>query len=107
AQPTAALFDRTSAVFTLGDGSIRFEGGERTDAHDGAILCAAVHPSGDGVVTGGDDGRLVWSRRGAEPAVLAEAKAQWIDAVDAAPASGLIAFSWGRTLSVIDTADTG
>jgi hypothetical protein len=29
------------------------------------------------------------------------------DAVDAAPASGLIAFSWGRTLSVIDTADTG
>ena len=30
----------------------------------GPILCAAAHPSGDGVVTGGDDGRLIWHRRG-------------------------------------------
>ena len=64
AQVTAALFDATSAVFALGDGSVRFEGGEFSAAHDGAILCAAVHPSGDGVVTGGDDGRVIWHRRG-------------------------------------------
>jgi WD40 repeat protein len=106
AQPTAALFDRTGAVFTLGDGSIRFEGGERTDAHDGAVLCAAVHPSGDGVVTGGDDGRLIWTRRD-EAVVLADAKGKWIDAVDASAESGLIAFSHGRTLSVIDAKDPG
>ena len=106
AQVTAALFDRTGAVFALGDGSVRFEGGEFSAAHDGAILCAAVHPSGDGVVTGGDDGRVIWHRRG-EAGVLATAKGQWIDAVDASTESGLIAFSAGKMLSVIDAKDAG
>ena len=106
AQVTAALFDQTSAVFALGDGSVRFEGGEFSAAHDGAILCAAVHPSGDGVVTGGDDGRVIWHRRG-EAGVLATSKGQWIDAIDASAESGLIAFSAGRTLSVIDAKEAG
>lgn len=104
AQVTAALFDRTGAVFALGDGAVVFESGERAEAHDGAVLCACVHPSGDGVVTGGDDGKLVWSRRG-ESVLLATAKGQWIDAVDAASETGLIAFAFGKTLSVIDAAD--
>ncbi len=104
AQITAAVFDATGAVFALGDGTVRFESGERADIHDGAILCAVVHPSGDGVVTGGDDGKVVWSRRG-ESVVLSTTKGQWVDAIDAAPATGLIAFSWGRTLSVIDVKD--
>lgn len=106
AQITAALFDKTGAIFALGDGSVRFEGGEFSAAHDGAILCAVVHPSGDGVLTGGDDGRLIWHRRD-EAGVLATAKGQWIDAVDASAESGLIAFSAGRTLSVIDAMDAG
>jgi len=106
AQVTAALFDRTGAIFALGDGSVRFEGGEFSAAHDGAILCAVTHPSGDGVVTGGDDGRLIWHRRG-EAGVLATAKGQWIDAVDASAESGLIAFSAGKTLTVIDARDAG
>ena len=106
AQVTAALFDKASAVFALGDGSVRFEDGEFSAAHDGAILCAAVHPSGDGVVTGGDDGRVIWHRRG-EAGVLATAKGQWIDAIDASAESGLIAFSAGKTLSVIDAKDAG
>lgn len=106
AQVTAALYDNTGAVFALGDGSVRFEGGEFSAAHDGAILCAAVHPSGDGVVTGGDDGRVVWHRRD-EAGVLATAKGQWIDAIDASAESGLIAFSAGKTLSVIDAKDAG
>ena len=62
AQVTAALFDKTGAVFALGDGSVRFENGVRSEVHDGAVLCAVVHPSGEGVVTGGDDGKVVWSR---------------------------------------------
>lgn len=107
AQVTAALFDASGAVFALGDGSVRFDDRQRIEAHDGAVLCAAVHPSGDGVVTGGDDGRVVWSRRGEDPQILATAKNQWIDAIDASAASGLVAFSFGRTLSVIDPADTG
>ena len=103
AQVTAALFDATGAVFALGDGSVRFESRERNEVHEGAILCAVVHPSGDGIVTGGDDGKVVWSRRG-EAAVLATAKG-WIDAIDASPETGLIAFTCGRTLSVIDAKD--
>ena len=106
AQITAALFDNTGALFALGDGSVRFEGGEFSAAHDGAILCAAVHPSGDGVVSGGDDGRLIWHRR-EEAGVLATAKGQWIDAIDASAESGLIAFSAGKTLSVVDAKDAG
>ncbi len=106
AQITAAVFDGTGAIFALGDGSVRFEGGEFSAAHDGAILCAVAHPSGDGVLTGGDDGRLIWHRRG-EAGVLATAKGQWIDAVDASAESGLIAFSAGKTLTVIDAKDAG
>lgn len=104
AQITAALFDKAGAVFALGDGTVRFESGERAEAHEGAILCAAVHPSGDGVVTGGDDGKVVWSRRG-EVVVLATARGRWIDAVDASRESGLIAFSAGKALSVLDSKD--
>jgi WD40 repeat protein len=102
---TSALFDRAGgAVFALGDGSVRFEGGEVVQAHAGAILAAALHPSGEGVVTGGDDGRLVWSRpAGCE--VLAEIRGRWIDAVATSAASGLIAFAAGRELHVRDAAD--
>ena len=60
-----------------------------------------------GRVTGGDDGKVVWTRRDEEAVVLATAKNQWIDAIDASPASGLIAFSFGRTLSVIDPNEVG
>ncbi len=102
---TAALFDAAGrAAFALGDGTVRFEGGEVVAAHSGAILAAAVHPSGEGLVTGGDDGRLVWSRRsGAEE--IAKISGRWIDAVATSAESGLIAFAAGRELHVRDAAD--
>lgn len=103
AQPTAALFEKDGAVFALGNGAVRFEDGSFSIAHDGAILCACVHPSGEGIVTGGDDGRVIWHRK-SEAGLLATAKG-WIDAIDASAESGLIAFSSGRTLSVIDAKD--
>jgi WD40 repeat protein len=106
AQVTSAHFESSGAVFALGDGSVRFEDRTFDAVHDGAILCAVVHPSGDGLVTGGDDGRVIWSRKG-EAGVLATAKGQWIDAIDASPETHLIAFSAGRTLSVIDATDAG
>lgn len=105
AQVTAVLFDRSGAVFALGDGSVRFEDGRRIDVHDGAILCAVLHPSGDGIVTGGDDGKVVHVRRTEAPVTLATSRGQWIDAIDASAESGLIAFSSGRTLSVVDIKD--
>lgn len=100
----AALFCREGPAFALGDGTVRFDGGAVVQAHDGAVLVAAVHPSGEGLVTGGDDGRLVWSRpAGAE--VLAELGGKWIDALDASAASGLIVFATGREVHVRDVAD--
>jgi len=101
---TDVLFDGPRAAFTLGDGQIRWEDGEAVVAHDGAILCASRHPSEDGLLTGGDDGRLVWSRAG-RTETLAEAPGRWIDTLAASRASGLIAFSAGRDLHVRDAAD--
>jgi WD40 repeat protein len=104
----AALFTRGSdgletAAFALGDGVVHFNQ-TQVEAHQGAVLSAALHPSGDGLVTGGDDGRLVWSRPSGA-AVLADAKGKWIDAVAANASSGLIAFSAGRVLRVLDAKD--
>lgn len=107
AQITAIVFDAEGAIFALGDGSVRFEDGAFSAAHDGAILCAVVHPSGNGVVTGGDDGRLIWHRRADAGILATSARGQWIDAVDASAESGLIAFSAGKTLTVLDAKDAG
>ena len=107
AQITAIVFDTEGAIFALGDGSVRFEGGEFSAAHDGAILCAVPHPSGEGVITGGDDGRLIWHRRSEAGVLATSTKGQWIDAVDASAESGLIAFSAGKTLTVLDAKDAG
>lgn len=102
---TEALFDRAGrAWFALGDGAVASEAGDRVQAHEGAILAAAIHPSGEGVVSGGDDGRLVWTRDGTAE-MLAEIKGRWIDVVAASPASGLIAFAAGRDAHVRDAAD--
>lgn len=104
------LFVREGAAFALGDGTVRFAIGEGAPeavaAHEGAVLCAAPHPSGSGVVTGGDDGRLVWSRPGADGAVeLANLGSKWIDAVACSAQSGLIAFAAGREVHVRDLGD--
>src|SRR5690606_905724 len=79
--------------------------GEVIEAHpDGAVLSACVHPSGEGLLTGGDDGRLVWSRpSGAEE--VAQVAGRWIDAVAASGESKLIAFATGRDLHVRDASD--
>jgi WD40 repeat protein len=103
---TAALFDATGqAAFALGDGTVRFEDGTTIDAHPGAaVQCAAPHPSGQGILTGGDDGRVVWSRPSGA-ALIGEVKGRWIDAVASSPASGMIAYAAGRELHVRDVGD--
>jgi WD40 repeat protein len=102
---TQALFDAAGrAAFALGDGTVRFQSGETVAAHDGAVLAAALHPSGQGLVTGGDDGRLVWARpEGASE--LASLPGRWIESVAASAESKLIAFAAGRELHVRDAAD--
>jgi len=100
----SVAFVQEGAAFALGDGTVRFESGETIEAHDGAALCATPHPSGSGLLTGGDDGRLVWSRPSGA-VQIAESKGKWIDAVTASAASGLIAFAAGREVQVRDVAD--
>ena len=102
---TACLFDVTGeAVFALGDGRVVWEGGALQAAHDGAALAAARHPTEPGLITGGDDGRLVWSRPEGLQA-LADVGGRWIESVVAVPGSSLIAFGAGREARVIDVAD--
>jgi WD40 repeat protein len=102
---TAVFLDAAGrAAYALGDGTVRFEDGASVQAHEGAVLAAALHPSGAGLVTGGDDGRLAWSRAsGVEE--IASLPGGWIDAVATSAASGLIAFAAGRDLHVRDVAD--
>lgn len=109
---TAAQFDRSGrTLFALGDGTVRAltaEGYVTVEAHGGAVLCACAHPSGLGLLTGGDDGRVVWTRlEGGEIAagLVAEVKGRWIDAIAASAESGLIAFAAGRELHVRDSKD--
>ncbi len=103
---TAALFDADGeAVFALGDGQVRWAGGAAQAPHDGPVLAAVRHPTAEGVITGGDDGRLVWSRREATQ-LLAEVKGRWIESIAALAGVSLVAFGAGREARVIDVADT-
>ena len=103
---TASLIDDDGqAVFALGSGQVAWERGASQSAHAGAILCAIRHPRG-GVITGGDDGRLVWSRQdGTE--TLAQAPNRWIESRAGAPGATLIAYGAGREARVRDLADPG
>ena len=102
---TSAAFDRAGrAVFALGDGTVRFESGELVPAHDGAILAACLPPKGEGLLTAGDDGRVMLSRPDGATE-LARIPGRWIDTVAASAESGLIAFAVGRELHVRDAAD--
>jgi WD40 repeat protein len=102
---TAVLFEGDGeAVFALGDGQIRWERGAGQTPHEGAILAAVRHPTGEGVISGGDDGRLVWSRREGTT-VLAEASGRWIECLTVQPGANLMAFGAGREARVIDLAD--
>ncbi len=104
---TACLFDEDGqAVFALGDGHVRWERGARQSAHDGAALAAVRHPTAPGMLTGGDDGRLVWSRPDGVQ-LLAEAKGRWIESISAQPGASLVAYGAGREARVIDLADAG
>lgn len=102
---SAALFDADGeAVFALGDGQVRWADGAAQTPHDGPVLAAARAPTGEGVITGGDDGRLVWSRRDGVQ-LLAEAKGRWIESLGTQAGASLIAFGAGREARVIDLAD--
>jgi WD40 repeat protein len=98
------LFTRFGAAFVMADGSVRFASGESFEAHDGAALCAVAHPSGEGVISGGDDGKVMLTTP-AGSTELADLGGKWIDALAVSGDSNLLAFATGREVHVRDLKD--
>lgn len=92
------------ALFALGDGAViaaRREGeARRIEAHDGAILSAALHPDGERLVTGGDDGRVKAIDPDGGVETLAELR-RWVDHLVASPVSGAIVAGVGKQAIVL------
>ncbi len=101
----AALFDSfDDPVAALGDGRVVFPDHDAAfDAHPNAgILSAAIHPTGLGIITGGDDGRVVWTTRDSGPIELSAHKGLWIDHVAVAPEGQTIAYAAAKKVFVLD-----
>jgi WD40 repeat protein len=79
------------------------EGVATQEAHPDAGVTAAV-ATPDGVLTGGDDGRVVWTAPGEPPQEVArDARRRWINAVARAPlGKGETAFAAGKDVTVRD-----
>jgi WD40 repeat protein len=92
-----------SCAFALGDGTVRLaEGWQSVTAHDGA--CLAIAPDAqDGVITGGDDGRLMRVAPDGTATQIAAFGSKWVDHV-AAHESGLRAAAVGKAVHLIDGA---
>lgn len=91
---TSAHWVGDEALFALADGRVWRPDG-KVQAHEGAILSAALHPDGKRLVTGGDDGRLNTVSPSGEVQTLAELR-KWIDHVITTPVTGIIAAGVGK-----------
>ncbi len=101
----SALFDALDEpVIALADGRVIFPDADASfDAHpDAGILSVCQHPTGLGIVTGGDDGRVVWTTKDGGPIELAHHKGAWIDALACAPEGQVIAYASAKKAYVLD-----
>jgi WD40 repeat protein len=103
AVPTGAVAVGDTVFVSFGDGHVRIL---RPDlpmqdvpAHDGAILCLAAHRTG--VLTGGDDGRVLYLDANKGITELARHGGKWIDCVASHP-KGAWAASVGKTANLTD-----
>lgn len=85
-------------VFATGDGAV-YRDEERVAVHAGGLLAAL--PTARGLLTGGDDGRVVLTPAAGDAAVVAERPGKWIDRVATGP-TGAVAFAAGRTVWVVE-----
>jgi WD40 repeat protein len=97
-----AVFGRDGGcAFALGDGTVRLADGWRTvTVHDGACLSLAADAK-DGVITGGDDGRLMRVAPDGTTIELAKYGSKWVDHV-AAHETGLRAAAVGKAVHLLD-----
>ena len=113
----AARFTRDGrlAGFALGDGSVHVmhvgtqvgTGDDWTSvtAHDGAILGFAADPSGDGFISGGDDGKLLRIAADGTVSDVAGFGMKWVEHVATHPLDkgrGLITASAGKIVRLFD-----
>ncbi|MEQ1820417.1 MAG: WD40 repeat domain-containing protein [Terricaulis sp.] len=96
---TSAHWVGSEALFTLTDGNVFVAAQEgdihRIAAHKGVVLCAAVHPDGKRLVTGGDDGAIKAISASGDITTLGEVR-KWVDHLVANPASGVIVAGVGK-----------
>lgn len=106
---TGAVFsDGGFLAVALGDGTVRFIGTERevltVQAHDGAALCLALDIDGQGVITGGDDGRLVRTSAGGELIELLSAPGYQIDVLAISRSANARAAAIGKEVRLLNAA---
>lgn len=97
-------FGAKTPILALGDGTIRFltaddNGPESIAAHSGAILCGALDENANGIFTGGDDGRLVYTGTDGRSECVAATEGHWIEHV-AVYQGGALAWSHGRMVEL-------
>ncbi|NJO34757.1 MAG: WD40 repeat domain-containing protein [Rhodospirillales bacterium] len=92
----------------LGDGRVAFfgPGGVKVPsivaAHSGACLSLAADFDGRGVLTGGDDGRLVRTDIAGEVTQLLSVPGRWVEPIAVSAASGLRATAMGKTAYLVE-----
>ncbi len=94
-----ALADGTHHIVTLATPG---EPWQRVEAHDGAVLSACADAKA-GMLSGGDDGRLVQVTPDGAVVTVAEFGSKWVDHV-AAHEAGLRAASVGKAVHLLDGA---
>jgi len=100
---TAVLAVGGGFAFATGAGqvvlaSVKLDDARIIEAHDGAILAAAIVDSAC-VLTGGDDGRVVMTTNGTAETLWTSPQRRWVDHV-AAGHDGAIAWASGKTVFV-------
>jgi WD40 repeat protein len=102
----AAILSDGTRAWAAGSGEVVFVDATDTEtrvvAHDGALLSATRAPDGLGMISGGDDGRLVLTRPDGSVTVLFEQANSWIEPVVASPISGFVACGTGKTVVCFD-----
>ncbi len=104
----AMLRDGTR-VWACGAGQVVFQTPNDAEtvvtAHAGALLVAAPAPDGLGMISGGDDGRLVLSRPDGTTQVLLDRPGRWIEPLAVSDVSGLVACGTGKEVLTLDMSE--
>lgn len=104
--------DGRTLGFALGDGMVRLVDPARpateraVAAHEGACLSLVQDLDAHGLLSGGDDGRLMRVEAGSQPKSVGRWPGRWIEAVDVHPKPRLRAIGTGKAVHLLDREGT-